>query len=231
MSEWSRRSSGTLESVSRSPSEVSALRTSAIDTVVFDLGNVLIDWNPRYLFRKLYREEVAKMEHFLTEVCSSEWNECQDAGRPWEEGVAEAVARHPEHAEMIRAYHHRWEEMLGEPIQESIELLDEVRRAGLRVLALTNWSHETFPVALQKFEFLSWFEGIVVSGHEKLIKPDPAIFRVLISRYSIDPSRAVFIDDNIRNVAGAEQVGMRALHFTSAVKLRSDLKELGVGVR
>jgi 2-haloacid dehalogenase len=207
------------------------LNTAAIDTVVFDLGNVLIDWNPRYLFRKLYGEDVAKMEHFLSEVCSSEWNECQDAGRPWHEGVAEAIARHPDHADMIRAYHHRWEEMLGEPILGSVALLDEVRRAGLRVLALTNWSHETFPVALQRFEFLSWFEGIVVSGHEKLIKPDPAIFRVLISRYRIEPSRAVFIDDNLRNVVGAEKVGMRALHFTGPAQLRADLQELGLPLR
>jgi 2-haloacid dehalogenase len=210
--------------------EAETLKTPAIDTVVFDLGNVLIDWNPRYLFRKLYGEDVAKMEHFLKEVCSSEWNECQDAGRPWQEGVAEAIARHPDHAEMIRAYHERWEEMLGEPILESVALLEELRRSGFRVLALTNWSHETFPVALERFHFLHWFEGIVVSGQEKLIKPDPAIFRLLISRYRIEPSRAVFIDDNVRNVAGAEQVGMRALHFTSAEKLRRDLRELGLTV-
>jgi 2-haloacid dehalogenase len=207
------------------------LNAPAVDTVVFDLGNVLIDWNPRYLFRKLYGEDVAKMEHFLSEVCSSEWNECQDAGRPWHEGVAEAIERHPNHAEMIRAYHERWEEMLGAPIQESVTLLNEVRSAGIRVLALTNWSHETFPVALQRFDFLSWFEGIVVSGHEKLIKPDPAIFHLLISRYRVDASRAVFIDDNLRNVAGAEQAGMRALHFTGASQLRADLKELGLPIR
>lgn len=207
-----------------------SLNSSAIDTVVFDLGNVLIDWNPRYLFRKLYGEEIERMEHFLKEVCSSEWNECQDAGRSWHEGVAEAIARHPDHADMIRAYHERWEEMLGEPIQDSVELLDEVRRAGFRVLALTNWSHETFPIALQRFHFLHWFEGILVSGQEKLIKPDLEIFRLLISRYRIEPARAVFIDDNLRNVVGARHVGMRALHFTSAANLRRDLVELGVTV-
>lgn len=198
--------------------------------MVFDLGNVLIDWNPRYLFRKLYSGDVDKMEHFLKEVCSSEWNECQDAGRPWHEGVAEAISRHPNHADMIRAYHERWEEMLGEAIDESVALLDELRKSGYRVLALTNWSHETFPVALQRFHFLHWFEGILVSGQEKIIKPDPAIFQLLISRYRVEPSRAVFIDDNIRNVAGAEQVGLKALHFTNADKLRRDLRELGVHV-
>ncbi len=207
------------------------MSADAIDTVVFDLGNVLIDWNPRYLFRKLYGKDVEKMEHFLTEVCTSEWNECQDAGRPWHEGVAEAIARHPDHEEMIRAYHERWEETLGDPIKESVALLDEVRRAGLRILALTNWSHETFPVALQRFEFLHWFEGILVSGQEKLIKPDPAIFRLLISRYQVDPRRAVFIDDNHRNIVGAQQVGLRALHFKSADQARRDLRELGVPVR
>lgn len=206
------------------------MKTPPIDTVVFDLGNVLIDWNPRYLFRKLYSGDVDKMEHFLKEVCSSEWNECQDAGRPWHEGVAEAISRHPNHADMIRAYHERWEEMLGEAIEESVALLDELRKSGYRVLALTNWSHETFPVALQRFHFLHWFEGILVSGQEKIIKPDPAIFQLLISRYRVEPSRAVFIDDNIRNVAGAEQVGLKALHFTNADKLRRDLRELGVHV-
>jgi 2-haloacid dehalogenase len=207
------------------------VNSSASDTVVFDLGNVLIDWNPRYLFRKLYAGDDAKMEHFLSEICSSEWNECQDAGRSWHEGVAEAVARHPDHAHMIRAYHERWEEMLGQAIEESVAILDEIRRAGIRVLALTNWSHETFPVALDRFDFLHWFEGIVVSGQEKLIKPDPAIFRLLLSRYHIEAKRAVFIDDNLRNVTAAEQVGMRALHFTGPAKLRADLKELGLPVR
>ncbi len=202
-----------------------------IDTVVFDLGNVLIDWNPRHLYRKLFGSDVQGMERFLSEVCTAEWNERQDAGRTWEEGIAEAVARSPDHEELIRAFHERWEEMLGGVIHESVALLEELRTAGTRLFALTNWSHETFPVALERYEFLSWFEGILVSGEERLIKPDPAIFRLLISRFGIDASRAVFIDDNPRNVDGARQVGLHALHFRGADKLRADLRALRLPVR
>jgi 2-haloacid dehalogenase len=199
-----------------------------IHTVIFDLGNVLIDWNPRYLFRKLFGNDIAAMERFLSEVCHTEWNERQDAGRSWDDAVAEAISRHPDHEEFIRAYRRRWSEMLGGPIAESVEILRELRDCGTRLLALTNWSHETFPVALERFEFLGWFEDILVSGREKLIKPDPAIFRLLIERFDIEASRAVFIDDSIRNVEGARGVGLRALHFTNPGQLRADLRSLGV---
>jgi 2-haloacid dehalogenase len=199
-----------------------------IHTVIFDLGNVLIDWNPRYLFRKLFGDDIASMEHFLSAVCHSEWNEKQDAGRSWEEGVAEAIARHPEQEAFIRAYHQRWSEMLGGPIHATVELLRELRDHGTRLLALTNWSHETFPVALERYDFLGWFEGILVSGRERLIKPDPAVFRLLIERFNVDVPRAVFIDDSLRNVEGARAVGLHALHFTNANRLRADLQSLGL---
>jgi 2-haloacid dehalogenase len=207
-----------------------AAPASGIDTVVFDLGNVLINWDPRHLYRKLFGADHAAMERFLAEVCTAEWNERQDAGRPWEEGIAEAIARHPQHADLIRAFHLRWEEMLGGPMVESIAVLQELRSAGLRLLALTNWSQETFPIALERFEFLHWFEGILVSGREKLIKPDPAIFRLLVSRFAIDAARAVFIDDNLRNVLAAKQVGLHAIHFTGAPQLRAELRRLGLPV-
>jgi 2-haloacid dehalogenase len=210
---------------------ISAARDTRIDTVVFDLGNVLIDWNPRHLYRKLFGNDTQGMEHFLSEVCNAEWNERQDAGRTWQEAIDEAIARHPDHADLIRAFHERWDEMLGGPIWESIALLEELRAGGTRLLALTNWSRETFPIALERYEFLSWFEGILVSGHEGLIKPDPAIFRLLISRFDIDISRTLFIDDNMRNVEAARQVGLHAIHFTGAATLRAELKELGLPVR
>lgn len=209
---------------------MSANRSGAIDTVIFDLGNVLINWDPRHLYRKLFAQDVEAMERFLSNVCSPHWNERQDAGRAWEEGIKEVVALYPEQEMLIRAYRERWEEMLGGEISESVAVLEQLRKGDIRLFALTNWSHETFPIARQRYEFLSWFQGILVSGEERLIKPDPAIFQLLISRFEIDAARAVFVDDNIRNVEGARQVGLHALHFTNAQRMRVDLRALGLPV-
>jgi 2-haloacid dehalogenase len=207
----------------------SPARPAAIDVAVFDLGGVLIDWNPRYLYRKLFDDDVA-MERFLAEVCSPEWNERQDAGRLWCEAVAELAARHPDQASMISAYHQRWPEMVGGAIPETVELLEELKGQGLRLYALTNWSHETFHVARSRFAFLDLFEGIVVSGEERLIKPDPAIFHRLLTRYSIVPQRAVYIDDSARNVSAAAGVGFHALRFVDGRQLRQDLIALGLPI-
>jgi 2-haloacid dehalogenase len=201
-----------------------------IDAVVFDLGNVLIDWNPRHLYRKLFDGDETRMEWFLREVCHSEWNECQDAGRPWDAAIEEAIARHPNEAPFIRAYREQWTEMLGGAIEETVAVLDALRSRDVRLLALTNWSQETFPIARERFHFLSWFEGILVSGEERLIKPDPAIFRLLIARFALEPTRTLFIDDNPRNVEGARQVRLRSVRFTSAAQLRRDLVALGIGI-
>lgn len=199
-----------------------------VDTVVFDLGGVLIDWNPRYLYRKLFVGDEAGMERFLAEVCSQDWNECQDAGRSWAEGIAEAVARHPQHEPLIRAYRERWEEMLAGPLHDSVALLERLHAHGVRLLALTNWSAETFPLARRLFPFLGRFEGILVSGDEGLKKPDPAIFRLLVARYALQPERSLFIDDSPRNVAAASALGFRALRFTDAEALRAALLAHGL---
>ena len=201
----------------------------SIEVVIFDLGGVLIDWNPRYLYRQLFDEEAA-MERFLSEICSPAWNERQDAGRPWHEAVADLIARHPDHAAMITAYHHRWADMLGGEIAESVDVLKALKARGLRLYALTNWSHETFPVARRRFHFLDWFDGIVVSGEEKLIKPDPVIFHRLLTRYDITPSRALYIDDSPRNVTAAAELGLHALHFVDARRLREELTALGLPI-
>ena len=213
---------------SRDPNEGGASSTP-IDVVVFDLGGVLIDWNPRYLYRRLFDDDAA-MERLLTEVCSPEWNEQQDAGRSFAEAVADLIARHPDHAEMIAAYHQRWPEMLGGEIPGSVAVLEELNAHGLRLYALTNWSHETFPVGRRRFAFLEHFEGIVVSGEEKVVKPDPVIFRRLLTRYDITPSRAVYIDDSPRNVAVAAELGFHALQFVDAHRLRQDLIALGLRI-
>jgi 2-haloacid dehalogenase len=201
---------------------------TGITAVVFDLGGVLLDWNPRHLYRRLFGEDVEGMERFLAEVVSPDWNARQDAGRPWDEGIAEAIASHPEHAAAIRAYRESWEEMLGEPFTDSVAILDELRGTGLRLFALTNWSQFTFPYALARYPFLRWFEDIVVSGREGVAKPDPSIFRLLLSRHRIEASRSVSIDDTPKNVQAASLLGFHSIHFCSALQLRRDLASLGL---
>ena len=199
-----------------------------INTVVFDLGGVLIDWNPDYVFRHIYPDPVER-KWFFDHICTSEWNLQQDAGRPLQEATEEKVAEFPKYEAQIRAFYGRWEEMLGNAIESTVDVLQQVRDADhLRVYALTNWSHETFPVALERFEFLQWFEGIVVSGDEKTVKPHREIYDILLDRYDISASEAVFIDDNAANVAGAQQAGLSALRYTDTETLITDLQGLGV---
>lgn len=198
-----------------------------IDTVIFDLGNVLIAWDPRRLFRQLFDDE-AEMEWFLREVCNHAWNEQQDAGRPWLEGVAELQARFPDYGPLIDAYRLRWVETLGGAIEGSVALLAELKARGVRLLALTNWSQETFPVARQRHAFLGWFEGIVVSGEERLVKPDPRIYQRLLERYGVDPHGALYIDDSQRNVEAAEALGMQGWWFQHPEGLRGRLQALGL---
>jgi 2-haloacid dehalogenase len=207
------------------------LNQAVVDTVIFDLGGVLIDWNPRHLYRKFFKTDEEAMEHFLTEVCSKEWNERQDAGRSWDEAIQEAILRHPMHEKLIRAYREQWHEMIPDALDDTVEILDELRMPGIRLLALTNWSHDTFPIAVERFKFLSWFDGVLVSGTEGMKKPDPAIFALLISRYKIDPSKAVFIDDSEDNIISGRAAGLHALHFKDAKRLRSDLSQLGLPIR
>ncbi|WP_266158136.1 HAD family hydrolase [Dyella silvatica] len=204
-----------------------AVEVSTLDTVIFDLGGVLIDWNPRHLYRQLFDDETA-MEHFLREVCSQHWNEQQDAGRPWSEAIETLSAEFPQHAPLIRAYRERWVETLGGLMHDSIAIFEELRARGVRLYALTNWSQETFPIAWALYPFLHTFEGIVVSGQEGMMKPNPAIYQRLLARYEVDPSRAVYIDDAPRNVEAAAQQGLHALLFRDAVSLRHELTGLGL---
>lgn len=198
-------------------------------TVVFDLGGVLVDWNPRHLYRRLIADE-AERERFLTEICTTEWHRRHDAGRPFAEGVAELVAAHPEHRELIEAWHHRFHEMVPGPIDDTVEVLADVVATGEPVYALTNWSAEAWPMARERFEFIDWFDGVVVSGHEGVLKPDRAIYDRLVERYGLDRSHTVFIDDWDVNVDGARTAGLQALQFTTADALRHDLRALGVPI-
>lgn len=199
----------------------------AVDAVVFDLGGVLVDWNPRHLYRKIFANE-AQMEDFLTRVCNGAWNDAQDRGRPWDEAVRLLQGRFPEFSAEIEAFYLRWPEMLKGDFPETVQILTKLRHEPVRLLALTNWSSETFPFALQRFPFLGWFEGILVSGDEGMAKPDPEIFRLMASRYHLTPARTVFIDDAEKNVKGAHAEGWQTIHFTGAEALLGELQELGL---
>jgi 2-haloacid dehalogenase len=194
----------------------------ATKAVVFDLGGVLIDWDPRHLYRKLLADEAA-VEEFLATVCTPEWNAELDRGRPFAEGVAELVERHPEHAANIAAYHERWPEMVAGDIPGTVEVLAELRAAGVPLYALSNWSAETFAITRGRFEFLEWFDGLLVSGEERVTKPDPAIFRLLLDRFGLDPAATVFVDDAEANVAAARRLGIDAIRFTGPEDLRREL--------
>lgn len=200
-----------------------------INTVVFDIGNVLIPWEPRWLFRKLLPDEAA-VELFLSEVEFDQWNAQHDAGQRFAHGIAQHSAAFPQYQHLFKAYFERWEESIGDPIHGSVTLARKLREAGYRTLALTNFSNETFPRAVQLHPFLNEFEGIVVSGDEKLMKPDPAIFRLLCERYAVEPAHAVFIDDSLPNVEGARRIGMHGIHFRSVDQLLEELDALGVRV-
>jgi 2-haloacid dehalogenase len=197
------------------------------NTIIFDLGGVLIEWNPRYLYRKLFDDEAA-MEAFLSTVCTPEWNVRLDAGRPFGEAVTELVERHPEQEALIRAYHERWEEMVPHAIEGTVEILADVRAAGYRVAALSNWSAETYPLMRQRFDFLGWFDRIVLSGDERCIKPDPQIYHILLDRLAQPAHECLFIDDSEKNVVAAHQMGIHAIHFHSPEALRVQLQEMGV---
>ena len=196
-----------------------------ITTIIFDLGGVLIDWNPRYVYRSIFDTE-EKIDWFFENICTNEWNENQDAGRSLKEATEELVAKHPEYENEIRAYYDRWEEMLGGPIAETVEILRSLKETEkYKIYALTNWSAETFPVALQRYDFLQWFDGIVMSGEEKTRKPFPEIYQLLLDRFKINSSEAIFIDDSLRNIKGAEAIGITGIHFQSPQQLLQDLKQ------
>ncbi|MEX0747118.1 MAG: HAD family phosphatase [Rhodothermales bacterium] len=201
-----------------------------ISAVVFDLGGVLIDWNPRHLYRKLVSDDPDRIEWFLSNICTPEWNALQDAGRTFAEATTELVTRHPEHRDLIEAYYGRWKEMLGGPIEGSVDILRAIRKSDLNLYALTNWSAESFPVALEIFDFLNWFEGIVVSGEIGMIKPDDAIFHHMIETFGLEPSASVFIDDSAPNVATAQRLGFHAIRFLDPDQLRADLHTIGVAL-
>ena len=200
----------------------------SIRAIIFDLGGVLIDWNPRYVYRAIFKSE-EEVEWFLQNVTTPEWNDQQDAGHPLHKATIELIAKHPEWENEIKAYYGRWLEMLGDAIHETVEIFRQLKKTGkYKLYALTNWSAELFPHARERFEFLKWFDGIVVSGEEKMKKPSTEFYKLLLSRYHLDPANTIFIDDNLSNVMAAEKLGIKTIHFINSKQLDSELKKMGL---
>ena len=198
-----------------------------IDAIIFDLGGVLIDWNPDYVFDNLLDAE--KKKYFFEHICTSDWNEEQDTGRSIKEATEMLVAKHPDWKEYIEAYYSHWQEMLGGPIHDTVEIFKQLKQSGkYKLYALTNWSAETFPVALELYEFLHWFNGRVVSGEEKMRKPFPQFYQLILDRFNLTPAETLFIDDNLRNVKAAEELGIQCIRFTSPGQLRKELTVKGI---
>lgn len=200
---------------------------SGIEAVVFDLGGVLVDWNPRHLYRHLFDDE-QEMERFLAEICTLEWHVAHDLGVDTAASCAELAVQHPEYADLIRAWAERSEEMVSGAIDGTVEILRELRAAGVACYALSNMERETFPVRLERFEFLRWFDGYVISGLEGVVKPDHRIFRLLVERFALEPDRTLFVDDSDVNVDAARAFGLVAVHFESPAQLRRDLIACGL---
>ena len=195
----------------------------ALRTIVFDFGGVLIDWNPTYLYKRIFDSE-AEMHHFLENICMPDWNILQDAGRPLADATRMLQAEHPEYHEEIALFYGRWEEMLGGTIEANVKLIKPLKEK-YNVYGLTNWSAETIPIAKERYDFFNDLDGIVVSGEEKLIKPDPALYQVLLDRFGLNAEESLFIDDNAANIETARQMGFHTMHFTGEESLEGWLKE------
>lgn len=196
-----------------------------INTIIFDLGGVLIDWNPMYVFGNYFDSE-EKRNYFFENICTGDWNEEQDAGRSIVDATQNLVAQFPEWEQPIRDYYGRWTEMLRGQIPETVEIFRQLKASGkYKLYALTNWQADLFNIALVRYNFLHWFDGRVVSGEEGTRKPFPDFYQILLNRYAVDPGQALFIDDNLRNVKAAEELGIRSIHFQNPAQLAAELKK------
>jgi len=199
-----------------------------IKAIVFDFGGVLLDWDPRYLYRKIFAGDLDAMERFLAEIDFYNWNLQQDQGRPFAVAVTELSRQFPQYATLIQAYDERWEESIGGLIQPTIEILRALKQAGLPLYGLSNWSAETFRFFSPKHEFFSWFDDILVSGEVKLVKPDPRIFAVFLERIGRSAAECLLIDDSQANLTVAARLGFKTIHFQSPEQLEAALKQFGL---
>jgi 2-haloacid dehalogenase len=195
-----------------------------IDTIIFDLGGVLVDWKPEYLYRKIFNGNEKKVQWFLNNVCTSEWNAEQDGGRTIEEAENVKISEFPEHEDLIRLYYTEWHQMFSGSIEENVQIFKSLKASGsYKIYALTNWSAEKWDKALELFPFFHFFDGVVVSGQEKTRKPFPKIYNIIIDKYAIDPEKTIFIDDNEENIIAANALKYHGIHYKSTQQL---LKEL-----
>ena len=200
----------------------------AIKNIIFDFGGVVMDWNPRYFFKDYFKDD-EKMEYFLKNIATDEWNIEQDRGRSLADGTDFQVEKHPEWEKEIRAYYDNWTMMLKSDIPENVEILRKLEHSKYELFGLTNWSAETFPFALENYDFFKIFKDkIVVSGAEKMIKPDPEIWNILLERYQIKAEESVFIDDNFKNIEAAKKLGFICVHIKENTDLKKELRNLGV---
>ena len=196
-----------------------------IDTIIFDLGGVLVDWKPEYLYRKVFNGNEKKWQWFLSKVCTSAWNAEQDGGRTIEEAETLKIAEFPDHEELIRLYYKQWHQMFSGPIEENVELFKQLKASGnYKIYALTNWSAEKWELALELFPFFNYFDGVVVSGQEKIRKPYPEIYNLIVDKFAINPENAIFIDDNEENVIAAKDLKIYGIHYKSPQQLLNELK-------
>ncbi len=199
------------------------------NTIIFDLGNVLVEWNPRHVFDENYFDSEEKRDYFFKHICTDAWNEEQDAGRSIVEATEDLIKKFPDWESAIRDYYGRWTEMLKGPISGSVEILKKLKESGkYKLYALTNWGAGLFDIALVRYNFLHWFDGRVVSGEEKIRKPYAQFYQILLDRYIVDPSKAIFIDDSERNIKAAEELGIKSIQFRSPEQLELELKKLGL---
>ena len=205
----------------------SKVTVANIQAVIFDLGGVVIDWDPKLLYRKIFGGDNAKMEMFLSEICPPKWNERQDAGRPLAVATEERVALHPEWEREIRAFYGRWAEMVGGPIPGTADIIRELKALGVQLFALSNWSAETFPLVRGRFAELGLFEKIIISGEHRCAKPDERFYRIALDEIGLPAANLLFIDDSRRNILAAERMGFVSLIFKSAKELRADLRAMG----
>ncbi len=201
-----------------------------IKTIIFDLGGVLVDWNPEYIYLKEFNGDRIKMRWFFDNICTSSWNEQQDGGKLMKEATKERVKLFPKYKRLIEMFYGRWEEMLKEEISGTVKILRDLKRNNYRLIALTNWSAETFPIAIKKYKFLKLFEGIVVSGEIKMLKPFKEIYDFTLEKYNLDPKECVFIDDRLDNIQGAVRCGINGIQFESPEKLINEFKKLKVEI-
>jgi 2-haloacid dehalogenase len=202
--------------------------TQTIKAILFDFGNVLLEWNPRQVYRRYFPDDEAAMEHFLQEVNFMEWNAQQDKGRTFAEGIAELSQEFPHYANLIQAYHDNWSESIGDPVAGTVEIMKRLKKSGYPVYGLSNWSSETFPLVRNKFIFFDLLDDIVISGEVGQIKPDPEIYEIALQRIGRPANECLFIDDSLANIEQARRMGFAVVHFQSPEQLETELKALNL---